>query len=244
MTATAYLRLLTGSDDAPCFSLPTTDDILAIGRDEACNICLPAKSEDGVSRKHCTLQRVDGMTWHLVDCSTNGTLLEAASGEEIDVYGIPGRSLTMCVGDVLALPARPLPQWRLRLEDPNRTCDHIAPKERRPTMRYVIHLDRQVVRYDFRGQQWDVKESLGLRLQAKKLLLCMGQKNWQMGCETPCTHDELIAAVWGDEASSHTKDDLAGLVKEIRKDLPIANLIEAKKKIGYVLHASGDRAPQ
>ena len=76
-----------------------------------------------------------------------------------------------------------------------------------------------------------------------KLVRYMARRNADNG-GTPvaCTHDELMAAVWGSPDTwsrrrAYTRENLRDLVYELRKQLrPHRHLVEAVADIGYVLH--------
>jgi DNA-binding winged helix-turn-helix (wHTH) protein len=76
-----------------------------------------------------------------------------------------------------------------------------------------------------------------------KLVRYMASRNAaNRGRPVACTHDELMAAVWGSPETwsrrrAYTRENLRDLVYELRKQLkPHRHLIEAVSDIGYVLH--------
>jgi hypothetical protein len=76
-----------------------------------------------------------------------------------------------------------------------------------------------------------------------KLVRYMASRNAaNRGTPVACTHDELMAAVWGrpetwSRRKAYTRENLRDLVYELRKQLhPHRQLIEAISDVGYVLH--------
>jgi DNA-binding winged helix-turn-helix (wHTH) protein len=76
-----------------------------------------------------------------------------------------------------------------------------------------------------------------------KLVRYMARRNAANGgAPVACTHDELMAAVWGSpetwsRRNAYTRENLRDLVYELRKQLePYRYLIEGIADVGYVLH--------
>jgi FHA domain/Domain of unknown function (DUF1707) len=80
--------------------LPPGKDVMVVGRDPGCDVCLPDRS---ISRRHAQLHREPGC-WYVLDLSStngtwlNGRLIEAA-------YGQPGDELTLADRRLVLPPA-------------------------------------------------------------------------------------------------------------------------------------------
>src|SRR5215203_1697880 len=76
------------------------------------------------------------------------------------------------------------------------------------------------------------RHELHIRAQAHKLVRYMAER-----APALCTHEELMHAVWGEEPM-HSREELAKLVWELRKELEpfeAGHLIENERRLGYRL---------
>jgi hypothetical protein len=87
------------------------------------------------------------------------------------------------------------------------------------------------------------RHEISIRAQAHRLVRYMVERNAAAGgVPTLCTHDELMHAVWADEAL-HSRVELAKLVWELRKKLApfgAEQLIENERRLGYRLRTCGE----
>jgi hypothetical protein len=129
---------------------------------------------------------------------------------------------------------------RLRFEEPFETADGPPPPMRSatPYIEYRLAEAKLFVVND--GGRTEVPL---LGPNRHKLIRYMASRNAaNSGTPVACTHDELIAAVWGSPETwsrrkAYTKENLRDLVYELQKQLqPHRHLIEAVSDIGYVLH--------
>lgn len=108
LIADAFLELA-GPDDAEPTRWPVTDRTI-IGRDPACDVCVAIGP---ISRRHCSIERRDGLFWLADLGSSNGTFLGGASvteepvrlgeGDEIVLAG----AVTLVFRDTMATPMAP-----------------------------------------------------------------------------------------------------------------------------------------
>jgi DNA-binding winged helix-turn-helix (wHTH) protein len=81
------------------------------------------------------------------------------------------------------------------------------------------------------------RHEIPIRAQAHRLVRYMVKRNAATGSPVLCTHEELMHAVWDDEPM-HTREELAKLFWEVRKQLEpfgAAELIENERRRGYRL---------
>jgi DNA-binding winged helix-turn-helix (wHTH) protein len=81
------------------------------------------------------------------------------------------------------------------------------------------------------------RHEIPIRAQAHRLVRYMVKRNAASGSPVLCTHEELMHAVWDDEPM-HTREELAKLFWEVRKQLEpfgAAELIENERRRGYRL---------
>src|SRR5262249_22080780 len=129
--------------------------------------------------------------------------------------------------------------WELTFRDPMGT---------RPTLQLLVpaYLEYDWIQAKlFRVSSSKRQEILNLRPQEHKLIRYMDQRN-RANDNVPvmCTNEELLAAVWGEEAL-HTETDLAHLVWELRKKIePNPKepcFLETVRGLGYRLVSRSSR---
>jgi len=89
--------------------------------------------------------------------------------------------------------------------------------------------------------QAGARHELQIRAQAHRLVGHMAERNREIGAPALCTHEELMAAVWGGEPL-HTREEVAKLVWELRRKLEpfgAAHLIENERGLGYRIRSCG-----
>ena len=189
------------------------DVCLTIGREESNHIVL-SDPQKNISRKHCSIHSQEGRWWIVDRGSSNGTFLRRNNGRlEIDVRNeelIPLKN----EDDILILGELDAAQkpmfWRLRFIDPEET-NHVVQFQVNSILEYS--LDRQQL---FRVRVGDRTEVM---LQDKELALIdyMSRKNYQNQSQPLiCQYEELIQAVWGDDAFGIDKLDIHHLVWRVR----------------------------
>ncbi len=193
------------------FILELDRDQVTVGRLRALNdIALEDDPQKLVTRRaHCVIEkRSDG--WWVVDHSVNGVLLRRGEGLKRVEASEP-----LEVGDVLLILAR-VPAagepvyWEIALHDPMAT-------NRVGEAGYLEYDWLQARLYRTVGRER--QEISELRPKEHMLIRYMDRRN-QAGGYVPvmCTYDELIAAIWEDEAG-HTREEITHLVYELRKKI-------------------------
>jgi pSer/pThr/pTyr-binding forkhead associated (FHA) protein len=210
---------------------------LAVGREPDCNDLVLDDPEVIISREHCLLERRDRV-WFVIDYgSRNGTfLLRAGEMEPIR------RPTPLLTGDIIRIHARrgAVPQfWELVYEDPYRTRPLV---EQPAGVRVAFDRSTQTL-YVVSGAP---PQRVEIRHQERLLLCYMVERNERnSGNPAPCSHADLIQAVWGDEDLHHA-GDVTGIVASLRKKLrPFAlsaerDFIETVRGYGYTLHAGSE----
>jgi DNA-binding response OmpR family regulator len=175
-----------------------------------------------VGRLHCILEFDRGL-WHVADnASVNGTLLRRG-----DTVSRLRRREALRHGDELLILADmdaegATSYWTLTFLDPHSTIAAPASDgaadaaEAGPSLRY----DWVTARVYRRGNGVEV-EITGLRPKAHQLLRYMADRG-RGEVAVACTHEELIAALWGEpdewpQARSYTRADLASVVMALRR---------------------------
>lgn len=212
------------------------DDGLRVGRDPSCtDLQLGPDPDRWVSRLHCRLERQPG-GWAVVDQgSRNGTWVRR-DGELVQVAG----RLTLVSGDAVAILARvddggrPV-YWELGFHDPEVTVPAPMAQDRPACLHYDEELGRLFV-VDTAVRT----EVTGLRPQEHRLIRHLAGRNRDgRGAAVLCTYDELVVAVWGEDAAvPHTREELARLVYEVRRRIEVGSapgFIETVRGFGYRL---------
>jgi pSer/pThr/pTyr-binding forkhead associated (FHA) protein len=226
-------RLWVKGRDGQEIAVDLCGERLAVGR-EGCNDVVLDDPDGIISREHFLLERRDRV-WYVMDYgSRNGTFLVRAG--EMEPVRRPTPLLT---GDVIRIHARrgAVPQfWEFTFTDQYSTRSLVEPLT---AVRVVFDLAAQTLSVENGAPA----QRIEIRHQERLLLAYMAEKNAQNGgTPTPCTHAELISAVWGDEGLHHA-GDVTGIVASLRKKLrPFAlsaerDFIETIRGYGYTLHA-------
>ncbi len=223
--------------DGQHFRMGLTKDRITIGRLKVFNdVALEPDPQHLITRKvHCSLER-DADGWWVID---NGSLNRTFRRRGSEIEMVQGRARLEDGDSVLILgnlteTGNPS-YWELTFRDPMGT---------RPS----VHLHLVVsayLEYDwiqaklFRVSGSVRQEIQDLRPQEHKLIRYMDQRNRANGnVAVMCTSEELLAAIWGEEAL-HTETDLAHLVWELRQKLEPnpkePRFLETVRGLGYRL---------
>lgn len=222
--------------DGQSFKLKVTADRVTIGRFRQHNdIGLEPDPQQLVTRMHhCTLEREAGVWWVVDNGSVNKTFLQR--DETVNV--VDGKAL-LSDGDAIRILGRLTDEgearyWQIKFHDPLRT----QPAEMAPSLAFLQYdwVQAKLYRFDGRTRQ----EINGLRPQEHKLIRYMDQRN-RANDYVPvmCTYDELITAIWGDDAYGHTEADVNRLAWELRQKIEIdqkePQFLQVVRGLGYRL---------
>jgi hypothetical protein len=221
-----------------------TGDRLTVGRSvpgHTPDVILGPDPQSWISRLHCWLERVAG-SWYLVDNgSVNGTMLERQGNRE----AVAGRVRLQDKDEILILgylvDDEPF-WWRLKVDDPFTTVDARpggAQPEAAAHVEYSLAEARLVV---VAGTERTEIRRLG-RNQHKLVRYMASRNTANGGASVTCTHEELIAAVWGEpetwpHRTARTAENLRDLVFELRKKLAPHEVVETVPGLGYSLRTA------
>lgn len=221
--------------DGQHFRVELTKDRITIGRFAAYNdIGLEPDPQQLITRKvHCFVERDNEGWWIVHNGSMNPTFIRRHADREM-VHGraLLGEGESILLVGKLVEGGDPL-YWELTFSDPLGT----KPTGYQPppvTLEYDW-LQAKLFRVDGRVRQ----EIPDLRPQEHKLIRYMDQRN-RANDNVPvmCTYEELLAALWGEEAH-HTENDINHLVWELRKKLDPdpkePKFLETVRGLGYRL---------
>ncbi len=217
------------------FRVDLTKDRITIGRLELFNdVALEPDPQHLITRKvHCSLER-DASGWWVVD---NGSLNRTFRRRESEIEVVQGRARLEDWNSVLILgkltESGEPSYWELTFRDPMGT----RPSMQLPVLAYLEYDWIQAKLFRVSGPKR--QEIQDLRPQEHKLIRYMDQRNRANGnVPVMCTSEELLAAVWGEEAL-HTDTDLAHLVWELRQKLEPnpkePRFLETVRGLGYRL---------
>ena len=189
------------------------DVCVNIGREQSNHIIL-SDPQKNISRKHCSIHCQSGRWWIVDRGSSNGTFVRRNNGQsEIDVRNeelvpLKNEDEILILGelDVLEKPIF----WRLKFIDSEET-NHVFQFQVNSAIEYSLSQQKL-----FRVTARDRTEIL---LQDKELALIdyMSRKNHQQQNSSPiCQYQELIQAIWGEDAFGVDKLDIHHLVWRIR----------------------------
>jgi hypothetical protein len=221
--------------DGQHFTVEILKDRVTIGRfPEFNDVALSPDPQQLVTRKaHCAVER-DSLGWWVVD---NGAVNKTFLLIEEELEVVYGRALiidksVICILGHLSEDGRPT-YWELTFLDPLGTRAAITPSQ-------TTHLEydwQQARLYRTSGSKRE--EIRGLRPQEQKLVRYMDGRN-KSNRDVPimCTYEEMIGAVWDNEAY-HTEVDINHLVYELRRKLEIdpqnPQFLETVRGLGYRL---------
>ncbi len=193
-------------------SFEVTADRATIGRLPGFNdIALEPDPQQLVSRKaHCSVEREAGAWWVIDNGSVNRTFIRR--GEKTEP--VEGKEM-LRDGDVILVlgqleEERGPSYWEISLRDPFKT----RPVGQAPRLSRLEYdwVSARLFRVDA------VREEItGLRLQEHKLVRFMDSRNRSNGGQpVMCTYEELLSAIWGNDAV-HGEEEVNHLVWELRK---------------------------
>ena len=199
---------------------------------DANDVALEPDPQQLVTRTgHLALER-RGVEWFLVDGgSVNGTFLRRGD----DLVRVTGRT-PLHDGDVACVLAtvrdtgeRSFFELSFHVAGVDSVATRAAPLEQPLALSTTRRRPGLVLVQD--GAQHELR----IRAQAHRLARHMAERNAEAGTSALCTHEELMAAVWGDEPL-HTREELAKLVWELRQTLEpfgAEHLVENARGLGY-----------
>jgi hypothetical protein len=229
-----YLKV-TGPD-GQTFEVELTKQRITIGRLAGRNdISLAPDPQQLVTRLvHCALEKTSAGWWVVDNGSVNRTFV--SNGKEMNI--VEGRTPigdgeAICILGQLSESGDPI-YWQLNFHDPmsTRKLMIIPPEE------YLVY--NWVQAKLFRVNHYHREEIDNLRPQEHKLVRYMDQRNRANGyAPVMCTYEELLDAVWGEEAFGHTEADINRLVWELRKKIEPDSkeplFLETVRGLGYRL---------
>ena len=233
-----YLEI--SGPDAESFSESIKTERVTVGRfAEHNDIALQPDPQHLVTRvNHCAIERADGIWWVVDNGSVNKTFLRREEATEV-VNGkavLGDRDMILILGR-LSEAGEPT-YWELVFYDPMRT----QPADIVSQFAFLEYdwVQAKLLRFDGRSRA----EIKGLRPQEHKLIRYMDQRNRRNGfVSVMCTYDELIEAVWDEDAYGHTEADINRLVWELRKKIEIDSkdpqFLQTVRGLGYRLFTQG-----
>ena len=230
----AYLDI--SGPDSETRTVMLEDERVTIGRfAEENDLALDPDPQQLVGRHtHCLLERERGTWWIVDNGSVNGTFLQ--KGETLEQ--VQGRS-TLSDGDIIRVLARLHEEgepeyWELAFHDPAKT----QPAAMAP-LATCLEYDLPQARL-YRVERDAKVEITDLSPHEHKLVRYMAHRNRaNENVPVMCAYDELITAVWDEDAFGHTADDINGLVFHIRKKVGDPDLIKTVRGFGYRLATCG-----
>jgi hypothetical protein len=218
------------------FSVELTQDRVTVGRFPQFNdIALEPDPQQLVTRKgHCAIERDPDSWWVIDNASVNKTFVQRGQAVEM----VNGRA-PVADGDVIRILGRLTETgdaiyWELAFRDPMKT----QPADGLPRVAYLEYdwIQAKLFRVEGTFRQ----EIRGLRPQEHKLIRYMDQRN-RANDNVPvmCSYEELITAIWGDEAYGHTEAEVNRLIWELRQKLELdpkePHFLETVRGLGYRL---------
>lgn len=186
---------------------------ITIGREESNHIVLNDPQKN-ISRQHCSIYSQQGRWWIVDRGSSNGTFLRRNNGQsEIDIRNeelvpLKNEDEILILGE-LDVVQKPI-FWRLQFIDSEET-NHVIQFQVNSILEYSLSQQKL-----FRIRGSDRTEIV---LQDKELTLIdyMSRKNYRnQNRPLVCQYEELIQAVWGEDAFGVDKLDIHHLVWRIR----------------------------
>lgn len=228
-----YLEIIPPEDGEPRI-VPLTKTRITIGRDPSHNdIALQPDPQRLVSRQeHCFVE-LQGSCWSVGSngSSRNPTLLRQGSGLcLVQNLVVLTDGMTIYIQGRLTETGEPL-FWKCRFRDPEGTqSGHAVPYLAYEWSRH--HLFRVV---------GGVSEVVHLSPREDRLLQCLWAHNEEHHAPSVVSVSDLMQAVWGEEASTHSSQELHKLVSSIREKMEIdpetPRFLQNDRGKGYVLTA-------
>ena len=225
------------SPDGQKRTLELSLDRMTIGRMQELNdVALEPDPQKLITRQvHCFVERDEGGWWVVDNGSVNGTFIQrdpALAMEQVQGRASLSDGDAVCILGTLTESGEPR-YWTLTFNDPQKTRP-VAAVTRAPCLLYDWVQARL-----YRIEGGARTEVTSLRPQEHKLIRYMAQRNHANGgVPVLCSYDELIAAVWGEEAM-HTQDEVThlvwGLRQKLERDRNNPQLLQTERGLGYRL---------
>ncbi len=212
-----------------------TENRLTIGRLEAFNdLALGPDPQQLITRKiHCALERDAGNWWVVDNASFNGTFLQHEEGEMARVNGraeLKDGDRILILGK-FSEEGQPI-YWKLAFSDPFGTRPAPLSSSSSSYLEYDW-LQARLFRIDGRK-----RKEIPLSAQEHKLVRYMDQRNRLNRAVVLCTNEELLSALWEEQADTYPDAVLTSLVWKVREKLgskPADQFIETVRGLGYRL---------
>ena len=189
---------------------------IAIGRADDNDIVLPDPNKQ-ISRQHCALKQEVGRWWLIDEGSANGTFLQKANAEEIDVrwdgkVALVDGNIILILGNI-SDNKEPI-FWRFIFRDPGNT--------RRVIDYYpAIGLEYDLTKEKLVRVVKNKRQEILLTPQENALIGYMAKKNQANDNKAViCRHQELIEAIWLDSFGC-TKNAVTRLVWGLRNKIEV-----------------------
>ena len=230
--------LLVRGPDGETRTFQLTGEPVTFGRlPEYNTVALEPDPERLISRvRHCALDPHGGL-WRLVPGDGLNPIRIVRAGRAIVVED----ALPLDDGDVVEVLARmagdepdSAAYWQIEYRDPQHT---------RPAMQLsapaFLEYDAVGARL-FRVSRGVAEEITGLRPQEHQLVRYMDDANAQHDYAAAlCSHDDIAAALWGDEAFNHGEAEIARIVWGLRRKIEFEDsepqLLQTVRGLGYRL---------
>jgi len=187
---------------------------------------------------HCSVERADGVWWVVDNGSVNKTFIRREEATEVvNGKAVLGDRDTILILGRLSEIGEPA-YWEIVFYDPMRT----QPADIVSQLAFLEYdwIQAKLLCFDGRTRA----EVKGLRPQEHKLIRYMDQRNRRNGfVPVMCTYDELIEAIWDEDAYGHTEADINRIVWEMRKKIEInpkdPRFLQTVRGLGYRLMTQG-----
>lgn len=233
-----YLELTT--IDGEQMTINITSERVTFGRlAEHNDIALQPDPQHLVTRvHHCSIERKDGIWWVVDNGSVNKTFVRKEDNTEVvNGKAVLGDQDQILILGRLSEVGEPV-YWEIAFFDPMRT--QAADIVTQLSFLEYDWVQAKLLRFDGRSRA----EIKGLRPQEHKLIRYMDQRNRRNGfVPVMCNYDELIEAVWDDDAYGHTEADINRIIWELRKKIEInpkePQFLQTVRGLGYRLITQG-----
>ncbi len=200
-------------------------------------IALEPDPERLISRiRHCAFEPHGGV-WRLTTGTGVNPVQLVRAGRVVEVDS----GIVLDDGDAVRFAAQPMTPdiagasaWEIEFHDPQHTRPAIG-----VSVPLFLEYDRVGARL-FRVRAGVAEEIMHLRPQEHQLVRHMDATNAASGYVTAlCTHDDISAALWGDEAFNHGEAEIArivwGLRQKIEVDASEPHVLQTVRGLGYRL---------